>query len=242
MSWFSDFLGIDIDLNKEAKKAKKVVNDVVDIDVAGAVTGTVNGIANMDVAGGVTNLVGSVVDIGKQAIEAVGAVAPGIANLDFDLLGNLKKSADQIGFQVGNAGKGIADGINGMVMGLTKHTTDQIELGLRTIGGATQVGTQRLGDWGHQAIQDTGQWVQTVVDNASGKTDKDKAAAQAQADRDKQTAEIAQEKKDELTSKGRTDAAASNKAGINQQGYTGGYNLGGSSVQNYNTSKDFLGL
>ena len=226
MSWFSSFLGIElpeIDLIGSIKNAPKI------------------------------DVIGGVVDAGKQAIEAVGAVAPGIANLDFDLLGNLKKSADQIGFQVGNAGKGIADNINNASIALTKHTTDQIELGLRTIGGAAQVGTQRLGDWGHQAIQDTGnwghqaiqdtgQWVQTVVDNASGKTDKDRALAQAQADKDKQAAEIAQEKKDELTRKGRTDAAASNKAGINQQGYTGGYNLGGSSVQNYNTSKDFLGL
>ena len=215
MSWFSSFLGIElpeIDLIGSIKNAPKI------------------------------DVIGSVADAGKQAIEAVGAVAPGIANLDFDLLGNLKKSADQIGFQVGNMGKDIADNLNNASIALTKHTTDQIELGLRTIGGATQVGTQRLGDWGHQAIQDTGQWVQTVVDNASGKTDKDRALAQAQADKDKQAAEIAQEKKDELTRKGRTDAAASNKAGINQQGYTGGYNLGGSSVQNYNTSKDFLGL
>jgi len=215
MSWLSSFLGIElpeIDLIGSIKNAPKI------------------------------DVIGSVADAGKQAIEAVGAVAPGIANLDFDLLGNLKKSADQIGFQVGNMGKDIADNVNNATIALTKHATDQIELGLRTIGGAAQVGTQRLGDWGHQAIQDTGQWVQTVVDNASGKTDKDRAAAQAQADRDKQAAEIAQAKKDELTRKGRTDAAASNKAGINQQGYTGGYNLGGSSVQNYNTSKDFLGL
>lgn len=188
------------------------------------------------------DLIGSVSNIVQQTFEGAQTAFSGAASVNFDLIGTLTDTAKQIGFDAGNLGTAVARGTNQLVTDLTKHTTDQLELGVRTIGGALQVGTQRAGDWGHQAIQDAAGWVQTVLDNAGGVTDKRQAAEAAQAALDRQNAELTQLKSDELTRKERQDIGASTKAGINQQGYTGGYNLGGSSVQNYNTSKDFLGL
>lgn len=205
------------------------------------------GIPQLDLAGSIANAprvdaIGAIAGVVQQGFSGVNTAILDSRNVNFDLLGNLHNSAQQIGYDIGNAGVGIARGVNQAATDLTKHTTDQIEFGLRNLAGGLQTGAQRANVWGNEAIQDVGDWLTNAANNASGRTDKDKAAQEAQAILDQQNADIAQSKRDELIRKERQDFSASNKAGANQQGYTGGYNLGGSSVQNYNTSKDFLGL
>ena len=210
MSWFSDFTGINIDLNADLRGGPDIIKVVE--------------------------------DAGKQIVQGVVNTAQGATTFpQIDLLQDLGRMRDGVTENlagipgaISNAGEGLRQVAGDVVRGAEDAVSD----------AGKDIGRQlnAIGDWTNNALNDASHFLGNVYMDVGGHN-----ARLRREDDNRRQVETEQEAintnlANEQNRKRMQDISASTAAGLAQGASGTGYNLGASSVRNYNTSKDFLGL